>query len=69
MLGDEYRLFDRRTSRLHNRDLTHVIVESERGMSARWTFRILSVRGDTVTAGKAHRPRDATLAYNVDRSR
>ena len=49
-LADEYRLFDGGSSRLHNRQLTPVIVEWERGMHARWTYRILSVRGDTVTA-------------------
>jgi hypothetical protein len=50
MLADEYRLIDNGSLRVHDRARARVIVEWERGMGARWTHRILSIRGDTVTA-------------------
>ncbi len=50
VLAEDYRLFDNGSSRLHNRERARATIEWERGMGARWTYRILSVRGDTVTA-------------------
>jgi hypothetical protein len=54
-LADDYRLFDGDgSSRLHNRDLAQVIVDWERGMHARWSYRILSVRGDKIKESHGH---------------
>ena len=51
VLADDYRLVDSDgSSRLHNRALGYVITEWEKGVHARWSYRILSERGDTVTA-------------------
>ena len=50
ILAEDYRLFDDGSQRLHNRARARQTVEWERGMNAKWTYRILSVRGDTVTA-------------------
>ena len=50
-LAEDYRLVDSDgSSRLHDRALSRVITEWERGVHARWSYRILSERGDTITA-------------------
>ena len=50
VLADDYRLTDDGSSRLYNRDRAQPIADWERGMNTRWSHRILSTRGDTVTA-------------------
>ena len=50
VLAENYRLVDDDgSSRLHDRTRARPIVEWERGMNARWSYRVLSVRADTVT--------------------
>lgn len=51
VLATEYRLYDSDgSSRLHRRELVPPITEWEKGMHTRWSYRILGVHGDTVTA-------------------
>ena len=51
ILAEDYRLTDGDgSSRLYNRNRAQPIADWERGMNTRWTYRILSTRGDTVTA-------------------